>query len=231
MEAEIHFGLPAAYWASPVAAGRPQIERRTHECVRPGEVLRRAPRPASAFSRQLKSAPQGACARRRPPPTQKPPPGQPRPTTGRRLLCRLKSAFSGAARRASASADAQNAFRSAQADHRPKAFVPIEIGLPKALRATRRPPPTQRTPSRSAQADHRPKASRGRIHSAPRPTTSQRLLCRLKSAPQGACAPRVGLRRRKERFPVGAGRPPAKGLSRPNSFGAGRPPTKGFCAD
>jgi len=41
----------------------------------------------------------------------------------------LKSAFQGAARRASAFADAKGIFRSAQADRRPKAFAPIEIGL------------------------------------------------------------------------------------------------------
>jgi hypothetical protein len=35
------------------------------------------------------------------------------------------------ARRASASADASDTPRSAQADHRPKAFTPIEIGLPR----------------------------------------------------------------------------------------------------
>jgi hypothetical protein len=46
-------------------------------------------------------------------------------------LCRLKSAFQGAARQASAFADAKNAFRSAQADRWPEAFVPIEIGLPR----------------------------------------------------------------------------------------------------
>jgi len=61
-------------------------------------------------------------------------------------------------RRASASADARNVPRSAQADRRPKAFTPIEIGLPRRD------------------------------------------------------APGVGLRRRKERFSVGAGRPLAEGL-------------------
>jgi hypothetical protein len=56
---------------------------------------------------------------------------------------------------------------------------------------------------RSAQADRRPKASRGRIHSA-------------------HPAPGVGLRRRKRRSSVGAGRPSAEGLRRLNSFGAPR---------
>ena len=45
-------------------------------------------------------------------------------------------------RQASAFADAKNAFRSAQVDRRPKAFVPIEIGLLGRLRAGRRPSPT-----------------------------------------------------------------------------------------
>jgi hypothetical protein len=48
----------------------------------------------------------------------------------------------------------------------------------------------------SAQADRWPKAPGGRIHSACRPTVGRRLLCRLKSAFQGADAPGVGLRRR-----------------------------------
>jgi hypothetical protein len=176
-------------------------------------------------------------ARRRPPPTQRTPsrsaqadrrPKAPRgrihsarrPTVGRRLLCRLKSAPQGAPRQASASADAGNAFRSAQADRRPKAFVPIEIGPSRRLKSAPQGAARQASASadagnafRSAQADRRPKA-------------------RLKSAPQGAYAPSVGLRRRRERFSVGAGRPSAEGPSRPNSFGTPRarrrpPPTQG----
>jgi len=77
----------------------------------------------------------------------------------------LKSAFRGAARRASAFADAKGILRSAQADRGPKAFAPIEIGL------------------------------------------------------FGRYAPGVGLRRRKGDSSVGAGRPSAEGLWRPNSFG------------
>jgi hypothetical protein len=46
--------------------------------------------------------------------------------------------------------------------------MPIEIGLPRRLRAKRRPPPTQETHFRSAQADRRPEAPRGRIHSTPK---------------------------------------------------------------
>jgi hypothetical protein len=52
-----------------------------------------------------------------------------------------------------------------------------------------------------------------------RPTADRRPSYRLKSAFLGALAPGVGLRRRK-RHPVGAGRPPAEGPWRPNSFGA-----------
>jgi len=110
-------------------------------------------------------------------------PGRRRPTVGRRLLRRLKSAFQGAARRASAFADAN--------------------GI-----------------SRSAQAGRRPEAPGGRIHSAHMPTAGRRPSCRLKSAFLGACAPGVGLRRRKWDLPVGAGRPSAEGPLRSNSFGA-----------
>jgi hypothetical protein len=119
------------------------------------------------------------------------------------------------ARRASASADASDVPRLAQADRWPKAFTPIEIGLPRRLRAGRRPPPTQAT-----------------FPGWRRRTVGRRPSRRLKSAFSGACAPCVGLRRRKERFSVGAGRPLAEGLRRPNSFGAPRaerqpPPTRG----
>ena len=135
------------------------------------------------------------------------PPGRRRPTAGRRPSRRLKSAFQGAARRASAFADAKSAFPvgagrplaegpwrpnsfGAQADCRPEAFTPIEIGLPGRSRARRRPPPTQKTPSRSAQADRWPKAPPGRIHSAHRPTASHRPPGRIHSTPP---TPRVGL--------------------------------------
>jgi hypothetical protein len=118
------------------------------------------------------------------------------------------------ARRASASADASDTPRLAQADRWPKAFTPIEIGLPRRLRAGRRPSPT-----------------RGTFFGRRRPTVGRRPSRRLKSAFPGACAPGVGRRRRKERFSVGAGRPLAEGLRRPNSFGAPRaarrpPPTQ-----
>jgi len=114
-------------------------------------------------------------AGRRPPPTRGTFPGRRRPTVGRRPSRRLKSAFPGAMRQASAFTDARNVSRSAQADRWPKAFTPIEIGLPRRD------------------------------------------------------APGVGLRRRKERFSVGAGRPLAEGLSRSNSFDAqGRPLAEGL---
>jgi hypothetical protein len=70
--------------------------------------------------------------------------GRRRPAVGRRLSRRLKSAFPGATRQASAFADAGNVFRSAQAERWPKAFAPIEIGLYRRLRAGRRPSPTRR---------------------------------------------------------------------------------------
>jgi len=132
----------------------------------------------------------------------------------RRPSRQSKSAFPGTMRQASAFADAGDVPRSAQADRWPKAFTPIEIGLPRRLRAERRPPPTQAT-----------------LLGRRRPTVGRRPSRRLKSASPGACAPSVGLRRRKERFSVGAGRPLAEGLRRPNSFGAPRaerrpPPTQ-----
>jgi hypothetical protein len=178
-------------------------------------------------------------AKRRPSPAQGMFFGLRRPSVGRRPSRRLKSAFPGATRRASAFADAGNVFGSAQAERWPKAFAPIEIGLYRRLRAGRRPSPTQAT-----------------FLGRRRPAVGRRPSRRLKSAFSGACAPgvglrrrgerlwpaqagrwpkasggrihsahpapSVGLRRRRERFSVGAGRPLAKGLRRPNSFGAPR---------
>jgi len=83
-------------------------------------------------------------ARRRPSPAQATFLGRRRPSVGRRPSRRLKSAFPGATRQASAFADAESVFRSAQAGRWPKAFPPIEIGLLRRLRAGRRPSPTQR---------------------------------------------------------------------------------------
>ena len=70
------------------------------------------------------------------------------PSAGRRLLRRLKSAFQGAARQASAFADAKGTSRSAQADRRPKA-PPVEFirhPRPHSFSAPclRREPPEQR---------------------------------------------------------------------------------------
>jgi hypothetical protein len=157
--------------------------------------------------------------------------GRRRPTAGRRPSCRLKSAFQGAARRASASVDAKdtspvgagrpsaegpgrpNSF-GVHADRRPKAFPPIEIGLPGrcapgvGLRRRKRHLPGRR-----------------------RPTAGRRPSCRLKSAFQGAARRASASADAKDTLPVGAGRPLAEGPWRPNSFGAGRPPTVGFCAE
>jgi hypothetical protein len=121
-----------------------------------------------------RSAPGVGLRRRKRPPRH-------RSTAGRRPPRRLKSAFQGAARQAD-----PLPFGTGQW---PKASTPIEIGLQRRLRARRRPPPTQKTPSRSAQADHRPKASTPIEIGLPR-----------------RCAPSVGLRRRK-RPPPGRHRP------------------------
>jgi hypothetical protein len=250
-----------------------------------GEFLRRAPRPASAFSRRLKSASQGAPrqasasadaknplpvgtgrpsaegpwrpnsfgaqADRRPKafvpieigPSRRsapgvglrrrkePPPGRHRPTVGRRLLCRLKSAPQGAPRQASASADAKNPLPvgtgrpsaegpwrpnsfGAQADRRPKASVPIEIGPSRrsapgvGLRRRKEPPPGRH-----------------------RPTVGRRLLCRLKSAPQGA--PRQASASADAKNPLGRRRPTVGRRPLEAEFirRAGRPSAEGFCAD
>ncbi|MDT7884538.1 MAG: hypothetical protein RQ891_06755, partial [Thermoflexus sp.] len=66
-------------------------------------------------------------AGRRPSPTQRGFFGRRRPTVGRRPL--EAEFIRRTLRQASASADAKDAFRSAQADRRPKALTPIEIGL------------------------------------------------------------------------------------------------------
>jgi hypothetical protein len=142
--------------------------------------------------------------------------GRRRPTTGRRPPRRLKSAFQGACapgvglRRRKRPPPGRRrptiGRRPPQAEfirHTwPKASTPIEIGLPRrstpgvGLRQRKRHPPGRR-----------------------RPTAGRRPPRRLKSAFQGACAPSVSLRRRKRHLSVGAGRPSAEGLPRPNSFG------------
>jgi hypothetical protein len=156
-----------------------------------------------------RSAP-GVGLRRR----KRPPPGRRRPTIGRRPPRRLKSASRGAARQASASADAKDTSRSAQANHRPKASTPIEIGLQRrcapgvGLRQRKRHPPGRR-----------------------RPTIGRRPPRRLKSAFRGAPRQASASADAKDTLPVGAGQPPAEGLHRPNSFGTLRarrrpPPTQ-----
>jgi hypothetical protein len=198
-----------------------------------GEFLRRAPRPASAFSRRLKSASQGA----------------PRQASA---SADAKNPLPVGAGRPSAEGPSRPNSFGAQADRRPKAFMPIEIGPSRRLRARRRPPcRLQRTPSRSAQADRWPKAPGGRIHSARRPTVGRRLLCRLKSAPQGA--PRQASASADAKPPPGRRRPTvgrrllcrlksaSQGAPRqasasadaknPLLVGTGRPSAEGFCAD
>jgi hypothetical protein len=149
----------------------------------------------------------------------------PRPTAGRRLSRRLKSAFLGASRQASASADAKDAF----GRRRPTVGRKASGGR---IHSARRPTVGRRLSRRlksafqgasrqaSASADakdafgrRRPtvgrKASRGRIHSAPRPTIGRRLSRRLKSAFQGASRQASASADTKSAFPVGAGRPSA----------------------
>jgi hypothetical protein len=131
---------------------------------------------------------------------------RPGPTVGRRLSRRLKSAFLGASRQASASADARDAFRSAQADRRPQAFTPIEIGLLRrfapgvGLRRRKRHPPGRHRPTVGR------KASGGRIHSAPRANRRPQAFTPIEIGLLRRFAPGVGLRRRK-RHPPGRRRP------------------------
>ena len=97
---------------------RPTVGRRPLEA----EFIRRAGRPRAKGLRADGNRPlQALRAKCRPPPTQATFLGRRRPTVGRRPSCRLKSAFQGAARQASAFADASDVPRSAQADRWPKA--------------------------------------------------------------------------------------------------------------
>ncbi|QWK09759.1 MAG: hypothetical protein KNN16_10305 [Thermoflexus hugenholtzii] len=99
--------------------------------------------------------------------------------------------------------------RSAQADRWPKAFAPIEIGLfgryAPGVGLRRR---------------------KGCLFGRRRPTAGRRLSRRLKSASSGAMRQASAFADAKDAFLVGAGRPSAGGLWRPNSFGvrAGRRP-------
>jgi len=105
--------------------------------------------------------------------------GRRRPTVGRRLSRRLKSASPGAARRASASADASDAPRSAQADR-----------WPEALRGRIHPA----CPAPGVGLRRR----KGCLFGRRRPTAGRRLSRRLEIGLSGRCAPGVGLRRREE---------------------------------
>jgi len=198
----------------PVGAGRPPAEGLRADGNRPSKALR---------------------AKRRPSPTQATFLGRRRPTVGRRPPCRWKSAFQGAARQASAFADAKDTFPvgagrplaegpprpnsfGAQADHRPKAFVPIEIG-----------PSRRCTPSVGLRRRKRQFSGRRR------PTVGRRPPCRLKSAFQGAArqasafadasdVPRSAQADRRPKAPPGrihsACRPTVgRRPPRPNSFG------------
>jgi hypothetical protein len=149
--------------------------------------------------------------------------GRRRPTVGRRLSRRLKSAPQGAARRASAFADAKRDSSVGAGRPLAEGSAPIEkgacapgVGLrrrkegffsaqAKALRAGRRPSPTQRGILRSAQADRWPEALR-----------------RLKSASKALARRASAFADAKRDSSVGAGRPSAGGSApeRPNSFGA-----------
>jgi len=81
----------------------------------------------------------------------------------------LKSASKALARRASAFADAESIFRSAQADRWPKALRRLKSAS-KALARQASAFADAKSIFRSAQADRWPKASGGRIHSAHKPT-------------------------------------------------------------
>jgi hypothetical protein len=185
-------------------------------------------------------------AGRRPPPTQATFPGWRRRTVGRRPSRRLKSAFSGAPRQASASADARNVPRLAQADRWPKAFTPIEIGLSRrdapgvglrrreerfSVGAGRPLAEGLRRPNSfgTPRAERQPPPTRGTFPGRRRPTVGRRPSRRLKSAFSGAPRQASASADAKNAFPVGAGRPSAEGLSRSNSFDAqGRPLAEGL---
>jgi hypothetical protein len=142
------------------------------------------------------------------------PPASPRRWRGgplRRPATRFPGGVDGPRREARTRECGGESFWSAQADRRPEAFVPIEIGLP------RRCAPGVGLRRRGA-------CFFGRR----RPTVGRRLLCRLKSAFKGADAPGVGLRRRGACF-FGWRRPTVGRRPLEAEFirRAGRPPAEG----
>jgi hypothetical protein len=145
-------------------------------------------------------------AGRRPPPTQATLLGRHRPTVGRRPSRRLKSAFPGAMRRASASADASERFSVGAGRplaERPSRRLKSEF-IPGAPRAGRRPPPTQ-----------------GTFFGRRRPTVGRRPL-QVEFIRRSR--PTVGRRPHPAEFIRHTGRPSAAGLPRSNSSDApGRP--------
>jgi hypothetical protein len=133
------------------------------------------------------------------------PPASPRRWRGgplRRPATRFPGGVDGPQREARTRECGGESFWSAQADRRPEAFVPIEIGL------LGRCAPGVGLRRRGA-------CFFGRR----RPTVGRRLLCRLKSAFQGAVRRASAFADAERAFSVGAGRPSAGGPWRPNSFG------------
>jgi hypothetical protein len=179
---------------------------------------RRRPPPLSrkALTRQTqKTPPRSAQADRRP----KAPGGRihsaHKPTAGRRPSRRLKSAFQGAARQASA----PPALR---ARRRPKAFMP---------------PPTQRdtSPVGAGRPKSASKASAPGvefIRHTETPSRSAQAFTPIEIGLPRRCAPGVGLRRRK-RHPPGRRRPTAGRRPLEAEFirHTGRPPAEGLHAD
>jgi len=137
--------------------------------------------------------------------------GRRRPTVGRRLSRRLKSASQGAARQASAFADAKGFL----GRRRPT------VGR----RLSRRLKSASSSAMRRASAFADAKGFQGFLGRR-RPTVGRRLSRRLKSASSGAARRASAFADAEDAFLVGAGRPLAGGLWRPNSFGvrAGRRP-------
>jgi hypothetical protein len=121
-------------------------------------------------------------------------------------------------------------FRSAQADRWPKAFTPIEIGL--SGRCAPGVGLRRRKDAFSVGAG-RPLAEG--FHADWKSASPGAARALGVGWPEASPIEIAGAARRasafadaKDAFSVGAGRPLAEGLSRPNSFGAGRPPAEGL---